>query len=303
MALYVPIYYSDFRCVAGACKHTCCAGWQIDIDADTASRYQEMEGAIGEEIRASLLPHEGGVHFATLKNGRCAHLDEAGLCRIISAAGEGALCHICREHPRFYSTVSGDTLVGLGAVCETAAELLLTAPDYVTLVSPDAALPPVSLTDAAFCAHAALFDALKNGEGAFDARVADIRERFADGLYLPPREWRRLFASLEYLDKKNKKRFQKALRRVARAKNLLQQQEPLRERFLAYLFYRHVLSAKDAHDARLAVGVALTMLTVFEALLLQGVSPAEAARTVSEELEYSEENTEAIFFALDLQLL
>ena len=302
MALYAPIYYSDFRCVAGACKHTCCAGWQIDIDADTASRYQEMEGAIGEEIRASLMPHEGGVHFATLKNGRCAHLDEAGLCRIISAAGEGALCHICREHPRFYSTVLGDTLVGLGAVCETAAELLLTAPDYVTLVSPEAALPPVSLTDAAFCAHAALFDALKNGKGSLAARVAEIRERFAGGLYLPPREWRRLFASLEYLDKKNKKRFQKALRRVTREGEALLQ-DALCERFLAYLFYRHVLSAKDAHDARLAVGVALILLTVFEALLLTGFSPAEAARTVSEELEYSEENTEALFFALDLQLL
>ena len=64
-----PRAYRDFSCIASACRHTCCAGWQIDIDADTADRYRGMEGAIGEEIRASLLPHEGGVHFATVKNG------------------------------------------------------------------------------------------------------------------------------------------------------------------------------------------------------------------------------------------
>ena len=305
MAVYVPEYYSRFRCVAGDCRHTCCAGWEIDIDADTQKAYAAMTGALGEAVRASLVAHEGGVHFATDKNGRCAHLDENGLCRIISAAGEGALCHICREHPRFFNTVGDHTLCGLGAVCETAAALLLDASDYTSLFSCEGEGTPASLCDADLTPHAALFAALQDNTLPFTARLAEIREKFAGGLYLPPREWRRLFASLEYLDKKNKKRFQRAWRFAAREGLFAVSGEHalLCERFLAYLFYRHVMPTAGGRETCLATAVALVLLTVFAALLAAGETPAVAARTVSEELEYSEENTEAIFFALDLQLL
>ena len=32
----VPDYYEQFRCLAGACPHTCCAKWEVVIDEDTA---------------------------------------------------------------------------------------------------------------------------------------------------------------------------------------------------------------------------------------------------------------------------
>ena len=30
--------YRDFECIAGACPNTCCAGWRIDIDAETSRK-------------------------------------------------------------------------------------------------------------------------------------------------------------------------------------------------------------------------------------------------------------------------
>ncbi|MBE6604294.1 MAG: hypothetical protein E7639_01130 [Ruminococcaceae bacterium] len=305
MGVYVPVYYSRFRCVAGDCRHTCCAGWQIDIDADTQAVYQKMKGASGEAIRASLVAHEGGVHFATDQSGRCVHLDGQGLCRIIAEGGEGMLCHICREHPRFYNSVAGHTLCGLGAVCETAAQLLLHEPDHTTLVCIDGGAAPLSLDDAALWPHAALFVILKNSAVPFDGRLAQIRQEFAGGLFLPSREWCRLFGSLEYLDKKNKKRFKRACRFVPG--DVRQETAPevalLGERFLSYLLFRHVMPTAGGRDTCLAVATVLVLLRVFLALLAMGMAPVVAARTVSEELEYSEDNMEAIRFALDLQLL
>ena len=35
MKIIVPDYYKDFKCLAGDCKHSCCIGWEVDIDADT----------------------------------------------------------------------------------------------------------------------------------------------------------------------------------------------------------------------------------------------------------------------------
>ncbi|MBQ2757214.1 MAG: flagellin lysine-N-methylase, partial [Clostridia bacterium] len=300
MAVYVPAYYSRFRCVAADCSHTCCAGWEIGIDAQTQGVYQNMTGPLGEAIRASLVVREDGACFATDKHGRCAHLDSRGLCRIIAEVGEGALCRICREHPRFYHTVMGHTVCGLGAACETAAALLLDAPDHTTLLCLDGdAASRVSLDDATFSPHAPLFAALKKASWPFAARLGEIREKFAGGLSLPPREWRRLFASLEYLDKKNKRRFMRAWRFAVPAawQEMPSERALLCERFLAYLLLRHVLPTEGGRATCLAVATALVMLDVFAALVASGTSQTEAARTVSEELEYCEENTEAISFA------
>ena len=38
MRTRVPDYYGAFRCLAGACPHSCCAGWEVVIDQDTAPR-------------------------------------------------------------------------------------------------------------------------------------------------------------------------------------------------------------------------------------------------------------------------
>lgn len=34
MNIYAPDYYPAFRCIASKCGHTCCAGWEIDVDAE-----------------------------------------------------------------------------------------------------------------------------------------------------------------------------------------------------------------------------------------------------------------------------
>ncbi len=32
MKLYAPVYYQKFSCLAGECRHSCCVGWEIDVD-------------------------------------------------------------------------------------------------------------------------------------------------------------------------------------------------------------------------------------------------------------------------------
>ena len=43
MKIFAPDYYRDFKCSAGNCKHSCCIGWEIDIDEDTANDVMESE--------------------------------------------------------------------------------------------------------------------------------------------------------------------------------------------------------------------------------------------------------------------
>ena len=121
MKIRVPDYFVDFRCIADRCKDSCCIGWEIDIDDDARRKYEALDTPLGREIR------EKTSHgfFTLQENGRCAFLDEGGLCRIISSVGEGYLCDICREHPRYYGVGGKGIEGGLGLSCEEAARIIL----------------------------------------------------------------------------------------------------------------------------------------------------------------------------------
>ena len=53
MRVRVPDYFDGFSCLAGACPHSCCIGWEVVLDEDTVRRYQQLPGALGERLRAS----------------------------------------------------------------------------------------------------------------------------------------------------------------------------------------------------------------------------------------------------------
>ena len=48
-----PNYYDKFKCIADKCRHSCCIGWEIDIDDDT----MELYNSIGDEnILKNIIP-------------------------------------------------------------------------------------------------------------------------------------------------------------------------------------------------------------------------------------------------------
>ena len=141
MKVIVPDYYSRFRCIAGACRHTCCEGWEVDIDAESLLRYRTMA-----DITPQIEESDDTPHFRLGENERCPFLNSDKLCDLILRHGEDILCQICRDHPRFRSFWSDRTEIGLGLVCEEAGRLILSQEKPMELVvlsddGTDAALP------------------------------------------------------------------------------------------------------------------------------------------------------------------
>ncbi len=148
MRIYAPDYYPSFLCIAGACRHTCCEGWEIDIDEESLRRYRAMRGPFGRRIRQCISP-EGTPHFILKEGERCPLLNESGLCDLILQRGEGALCQICADHPRFRNFWSDRVEVGLGLACEEAARLILSArkPMKLILLSEEPGGEPLTETE------------------------------------------------------------------------------------------------------------------------------------------------------------
>ena len=115
--------YNEFRCKADKCKHSCCKGWEIDIDEDTLEYYKDLDTELGNEILQNIQEEED-THFKLTDDDRCPFLKDNGLCKLIEELGEDSLCDICRLHPRFFEDINDYSLAGVGLSCEKVTELI-----------------------------------------------------------------------------------------------------------------------------------------------------------------------------------
>ena len=129
MISIIPEGFNDFSCKGGACRHTCCQVWEIDIDEDTAAYYSQLPGKLGDDLRRAMVREKDGTwHFRLNPEGYCYLLDPDGLCRVIKEQGEDALCDICTVHPRVFTYVYEYILCGTGLCCEKTCEILSALP-------------------------------------------------------------------------------------------------------------------------------------------------------------------------------
>ena len=129
-----PDYYPLFRCIADRCRHNCCIGWEIDVDGDSLAAYDQIGGEMGERLHKCIDRSGEMPHFLLGEQERCPFLNGKNLCDLILYGGEGMLCQICTDHPRYRSFFSERTEIGVGLCCEEAARLILTKPEKTTLV-------------------------------------------------------------------------------------------------------------------------------------------------------------------------
>lgn len=289
MKLYAPSYYKKFKCIADECDHSCCVGWEIDVDPETLEKYKKAKGAYGSAVIDSIVMDET-PHFKLDGQERCPHLDENGLCRIILELGESYLCGICREHPRFYNYTEVAE-VGIGMSCTEAARIILSSPDYAELEivgDSDAEPDGVDFDGRAF--REEIYRLLQDKTRDYIERLAEIRQTYSIDIG-EDSQWLAALDSLEYLDEAHRALFMNYSSKHGKTQN-----DEYRERFLAYFIYRHVTEALDLDDFRASLSFCLFCERLFCSLIVSENAKtldeiAVLARIISEEIEYSDENT------------
>ena len=126
-----PYFFDGFKCIADKCTDSCCIGWQIDIDPETAEKYAKEKGVLGDKLKKNI---ENGS-FITGEGERCPFLRKDNLCELICEKGEDYLCEICREHPRYYEFYGDYVDAGIGLCCEEACRLLFGSDKPLTLIT------------------------------------------------------------------------------------------------------------------------------------------------------------------------
>ena len=310
MKYTVPDYCLGFQCLASRCRHSCCIGWEIDIDEESCRRYRRMGGALGEKLRERIAP-EPQPHFILGEGERCPFLNRDNLCELILEAGEESLCDICAEHPRFYRFLPGRTEMGLGLCCEEAARRLLTGGPIRLLTEGDGEEDGEE-EDAAFLTmRRELFSLLQKPGLPLRERVRTLLDRCET--VLPERSlssWARFYQGLERLDES----WTGVLRDIEARGDQIDWQaygqaarawEQGYENLLFYFLYRYL--EEDGAPGE-ALGFALlsaSMIAAADAVQWQAQGGSlrleervEHVRLYSSEIEYSDENVGEIGKAL-----
>lgn len=296
--MIAPSYYKAFHCIADRCRHSCCVGWDVVVDEDTADRYRTVKGDFGKRLCHSLHTDEDGDTVFTMReDGRCPFWNEKGLCDIILTLGEKALCQICDDHPRFYHTYSDRTEVGIGLSCEAAAKLMLSESAAVTLETvEDGDAEPTDEEVCFFATRDRLFAVAQDRSRC----VTDRESALLAAVRIAPDPLSAdalcdLFLPLERLDDG----WTNTLLTLREPPSYAPPSDIVLEQLLWYFLFRHTADSLD--DGRLAGRVAFAVHSVrLLTELAQRNSGGfdgfcELCRQYSAEIEYSDESPAVLF--------
>ena len=308
MVYVEPDYYGAFACKAGRCLHSCCIGWEIDIDEESAAFYRQVPGPFGQRLASEIHPGPP-AHFRLGAEERCPFLNREGLCDIYIQLGEEALCQICAEHPRFYNEYSDRTEVGLGLCCEAAAALILGREAPMRLLI-DGEEEPTPEEEAFFSCRDGLLSLLGEKGLPLEKRLGRILETVdAPFPVLPSGEWVEILSHLEILSPTWRARLAELAALPSGALPFWAEDAPPLSKRLEntlirggeYFLFRHLAGSLEEGNLAGRVGFAVLAVCVLRGLLLLKGEAAsqeewwEEGRLLSTEWEYSEENTQALY--------
>ncbi|MBQ3115410.1 MAG: flagellin lysine-N-methylase [Clostridia bacterium] len=304
MKQYFLNYYPNFKCVAGKCKHTCCAGWEMNIDPDTLAKYKAESTDFGERLKKGINFKKS--QFKADKAGRCAFLNDEGLCDIIVNLGEQRLCQVCRDHPRFRSFFDDRTETGLGFCCEEATRIILSFEDKIAPVldSDDKNDQPLDFNQKNIIDfRQKAIDIVQDRERGASSRTEDLlrlcRAEIGEGEH---KKICKVFLSFERLNKGW----------TARLKSI--KDKPLKthtdkdlalyfEQFLVNGLYRHLYLAEDTFFVRAITTALVVSWWVIQSVYHEENTAGEVdfglildiVRAFSAEVEYSQKNLGKLF--------
>ena len=319
MLVRVPDYYNAFHCLAGSCPRSCCIGWEVEIDDDTAAAYAAIPGELGCELRRQLQTDEYGARCFPLSGARCPFLDKDDLCRIHRELGQEYTSITCREHPRFTEEFGPLREISLSASCPEAARLLCGGDKPLTF--PESVLPEddepgddwleplLAFRDAAFSLLADQAEPIRRrmaqvlmlacaAQSLLDEELAaELPKLCREPVSFPslPEELPPLFpaapdalAELEILEDDWLPLLTAGRESGGRLPDILL------ERLTEYFLFRWCLKAVNDGDLLGRVQLAILSTLTVERLSAHTASPEEALYRFCREIEHCDENIDAL---------
>ena len=291
MKLYAPRYYEDFKCIADKCTHSCCIGWEIDVDETTYARYKKSNNEYAKAVLQSI-DNCGTPHFKLTCGERCPHLNEQGLCKIIINMGEDFLCDICRAHPRFYNFTNYGQEAGIGMSCPEACRIILNCDSYNEIDVIARGAGDIEIIDYdALIDRDKIYEILKIEDITLSVKLNEICQAYGVNLKSIDKEaYIECISGLEYLNDSHRALFSA----FSLEPSISENNEKYLERALAYFIYRHCTEALSIEDFKISLSFCLFCTILLASLIKNRADVFEMSQILSEEIEYNTDNIDKI---------
>ncbi len=315
--IFVPGYFSKFRCIADKCPDTCCVGWEVDIDSETAEKYSHLVGCLGEKIKNKMSKDEEGSYIFTIsENDRCPFLNDCNLCEIHLGAGEHFLSKTCTLFPRLFDDFGTFREMGLGFGCPEAAKIILEDEEKFSLKIYDEISESSENVDEDFlkkllALREEIFTVLEKGNYNFKTKIkiisdkAKVFQKSIDGekffeISQAPNFYDciLLLQSMECI-KPERKEFIKNLRGKSFSSDIFKTYQNDFEKLMKYYIFRYLLKAVYDYDVLTKVKYGIFACIVISRIYSLCGNPGFDTRvkimySFSKEVEYSDVNMEIL---------
>ncbi len=293
MKVFVPNYYKKFSCIADRCKHSCCIGWEIDIDDATYERYKNINTIFGKKLNDNIAINNDCAYFKLTDNDRCPFLNKNNLCEIILNLDEKSLCQICSDHPRFRNYYDDRVEIGLGLTCEEATRIIINENARFELIEIDEDQEISNIYDDEiefFKIRNEIFKIIEC-EDSFESVIERLLDKF--NIKIPEKsvyDWVDIYLKLERLDNA----WAEMLERLKGTTNiqftLPCTYEKELKNLLIYFIYRHL--GESVYDSNFNGRLLFAIISCYmiSTLCRIGYNIEDVARMYSSEIEYSDEN-------------
>lgn len=304
MKEYQLNYYSKFKCIAGECKHTCCAGWEVCIDKQSLEKYLADKSSFSSALIEGINVKKS--KFKADRSKKCVFLNEKGLCDIITNLGEKSLCQVCRDHPRFRAFFSDRVETGLGFSCEEASRVILSFKDKIApvLISDDKNDTDLDFTERnVIDFRAKALDIIQDRSLLINDRISLLlKECKAEISSKDLLKAIKKFLSFERVDKTWANRL-KNLKKFPLDLYTDEDKALYAEQFLVNSLYRHLCDAEDTIWVRArAIACVISWLVVKNIIERETGENrpnfgliVDVVRDFSTEVEYSQNNLDKLF--------
>ena len=135
MKIVKPIFYKDFKCIAGDCPDSCCQGWEVDADEESLEYYKTLDPALEIKQRIDRVLDRDefdNVIFTLAPKKRCPFLNDENLCDMHIAIGGEHTPVTCRNFPRFIYDFGGTREIGISYSCPVASDMMYNLGEHLS---------------------------------------------------------------------------------------------------------------------------------------------------------------------------
>lgn len=306
MKVFAPNYYKKFSCIADKCKHSCCIGWEIDIDDETFEQYKNNNTEFGRKLNDNIIINDDCAYFKLTDNDRCPFLNKNNLCEIILNLDEKSLCQICSDHPRFRNYYGNRVEIGLGLTCEEAARIIINENENIELIEIDKNQEIGNIYEDEiefFNIRNQIFEIIEC-EDSFEAVIERLLNKF--NIKIPEKsvyDWVDIYLKLERLDNV----WGEMLERIKSTDDiqftLPCTYEKELKNLLIYFIYRHL--GESIYDGNFNGRLLFAIIScyIISTLCRIGYNIEDVSRMYSSEIEYSDENLSTLIELLQNESL